>query len=911
MRLKTLVLCSSSAAILAFVGTPALAQGDPATPPDPNVEAQTNPADPDQGAQTDDAVEMAENVADEDIVVTGIRRSLQSAQNIKRNSDQQVDSIVAEDIGKLPDIAVSDTAARIPGVQVERGGGEAGDVLIRGLPDFATTYNGREIFTAETRLVQLRDFPSANIAAIEVFKTTTADLVEAGLAGLVNVRSRRPFDFDGFEAAGSVWALYPKQSQKITPNGNLLISNRWDAGGGEFGALINFSYTELQYLDSTRENTDFVADPFINGQTVRFPDIQRVFYGSGDRSRPSINAALQWRPSPGLEFYLEGLWQGFRNKVSDRMAAVPLWGGQQYSNLTFRDGTNLLQSGTVVNPFRPDGFQGGTFNKTDTFQYAIGGSYDSGPFKITADLARTDSKFTGSTASVDYAFANPQTVNFVLDHPEAGGAEFSFQNFDPSNPANYIYRGFYEEAQVSQGDDWQARIDVEYETGLSFLPTVDAGIRYTDRSAHREFGNRYWNFEGNRIPITAVPLDYQLFHAGFRGSDVQQFRTWLSPTYSSIRENLVAMRQFNRALGGTVFGFASDDPPPPDPMQTYDASEKTTGAYGQVHYAFGSDDGIQVDGVIGLRAVKTEFTVDGTSNVAGVLTPVSIDRSYTDWLPNASMRVRFTPELQLRLSATQTRTKPTFAQLNPSASLGSPPTNCAPNNSDPFACARTGNGGNPFLTPFTSNNYDISLEYYFRRTGLAALAVFRRDMKGFIAPAQIRYIDPTLGPVIVNTVVNLDDVQIDGLEAQFTTFLDFEGLPKFIHGFGVQANATYVDPDPGLTDVSKWTYNLAGFYEGGGLSARLSYNRRTSFITTSQPRGNDLYFERARPVSRLDLSTSYILTKNITVFFDWTNILAKPFRSDLSSARAGPRVEFPRFVRYEESILSGGVRFRF
>src|SRR5687768_10390619 len=296
MRRISTNLWSTSAMAVALIAAPAAAQTtDPATPPDPTVEAQEQPADPEAGSpQTDDAVQTAAGADQattdtETIVVTGLRRSLRSAQNIKRNSEQIVDAIVAEDIGKLPDIAVSDTAARIPGVQVERGGGEAGRVLVRGLPDFATTYNGREIFTAETRSVALQDFPSGAVGAIEVFKTSTANLIDPGLAGLVNVRSRRPFDFDGFEIAGSVWGLYTYQADEITPNGNLLVTNRWDVGdGGEIGALIGFSYTRLKYLDSTRENTDFVAGGGPNG--TRWPDIQRVFYGEGDRTRPSVNA---------------------------------------------------------------------------------------------------------------------------------------------------------------------------------------------------------------------------------------------------------------------------------------------------------------------------------------------------------------------------------------------------------------------------------------------------------------------------------------------------------------------------------------------------------------------------------------------------------------------------------------------
>jgi iron complex outermembrane receptor protein len=901
MRVKPLVLASASLTILALTASPAFAQGG--TPGNDQPAAQ-----PGSTAATSGTPDAA---GEETVVVTGLRRSLQSAQNLKRNSVQQIDAIVASDIGKLPDIAVSDTAARIPGVQVDRGGGEAGRVLIRGLPDFTTTYNGREIFTAETRVVALQDFPSANIAALEVYKTTTADLVEAGLAGLVNVRSRRPFDFSGLEVAGSAWALYPKQSGKVTPNGNLLISDRWSTGAGDFGALINFSYTELQYLDSERSNTDFIADPTINGQHVRLPDIQRIFYGAGDRSRPSINGALQWRPHPGLEFYVDGLWQGFRQKIADHQISVPLWGGQSYSNIQTRPGTNLVESGTVVNPFRPDGFQGGTF-KTDTYQFAVGGSYDAGPLHISGDLAHTDSTFTGSTESVDYAFANPQTVNFFLD--TAGGdhgPEFSLVNFDPGNRSNYIYRGFYEEHQVSHGQDWQGRLDATYEPGWSFLSKIEAGVRFTDRKAHREFGNRYWNFEGNRIPITAVPLDYELFRTGFRGSDIQDFRVWMAPTYDSIRQNAAAMRQFNMKLGGTQFGVAGLGDVPPDPLQTYDAHEKTYAGYGQIRYAFGSS--VRVDGAIGLRAVHTESQIAGTSLVNGVFKPVAVSNSYTDWLPNANMRIRFTPELQLRLSATETRTKPTFAQLNPSATVGSPPSNCNTGaGSDPYACARSGGGGNPFLKPLESTNYDASLEYYFSRAGSASFAVFRRDMKNFIVNQTFRYIDPTLGPLVLNGPVNLAKEKIDGAEAQVTTFFDFGGLPDWMHGFGVQANATYLHARPQLTDISKWAYNAAIFYEGGGLTTRLSYNRRSSFLTTVQNRGDDQYFERARPVSRLDLSTSYVVTPNVTLFFDWTNMLGQPFRSDLSSARAGAsREEYPRFVRYEETVFSGGVRFRF
>jgi TonB-dependent receptor len=923
MRLKALACCSASIAALCLYGAPAAAQ-------EQEPQAQETPADPEAGAvQTDDAV-----AGEEEIVVVGFRESLRSSRNLKRNSEQIVDAIVAEDIGKLPDLAVSDTAARIPGVQVVRTGGEASTVLIRGLPDFATTYNGREIFTAETRAVALQDFPSANIAALEVFKTTTPSLVEAGLAGLVNVRSRRPFDFKGLEIAGSAWGLYTAQAGEFTPNGNILISNRWDTGIGEIGILVNASYTQLKFLDSEPSNTDFIADPEINGERVRFPDIQRLFYREGDRTRPSVNLALQWRPNDKLEFYVDGLYQGFRNKISDRLAAVPLYGGGSYTNLKFRPGTNLLESGTITGLADPIfSFQGGTFNKTDTYQVAIGGLYESGPFQFSVDLARTDSKFTGSTESVDRIFTGQAgtSVDFDLRTPQ-----FTVRGLDATNPANQLFDGLYEEAQVSEGDDYQARIDGEYSFDDSaFLRSIEFGARYTTRDAHREFGNRFAGYRGQGIPISALPLDFAVPRAGFRGTDVQSgFLTFLTPTYDSIRDNIRQLRQFiidNPAS----FGFPGDGraftlgDPAPNPTSVYDADEETLGGYAQVNYRFGET----LDGVIGLRAVRTKVDIRGTALVEGALTPTSAGQEFTDYLPTANLRWRITPELQARFSYTQTRTRPSFQQLNPTVNVGAP---------DPSEGGRrTGTGGNPDLQPIQSNNYDASLEYFFSRTGFASLAIFRRDLKGFIQDQTIDRVDPDIGPLRITAPVNTRSGRIDGLEAQVSTFFDFEGVPSFLRNFGIQANYTYLDGkvevqvpgtgvdgipaefiddritssgEPDTGGVSKHTFNIAGLYEAGPLSARLTYNKRSSYLDRRDVRGDEeggFYREIARPAGRLDFSANYSLNDNLTFFFDATNLIGDPFRVDFSSARNGePRADYVRFLRYDEQTYSLGVRFR-
>jgi iron complex outermembrane recepter protein len=901
MRRKSLILGSTSLAVLALVATPAAAQDEPAPDEAAQQEAQTGPAetaDPTQG--------------DESIVVTGLRRSLQSAQNIRRNSDQIVDAIVAEDIGKLPDLNTAQTAARIPGVQVYRQGGEAQNVLVRGLPNFTTTYNGREIFTAETRVVALQDFPSANVAALEVFKTSTADLVGPGLAGLVNVRSRRPFDFSGGQFAGSVWGLYTVQGHEVTPNFNLLATRRWDTDAGEFGILLNVSYTDMVYLDSEISNTDFIA-PGPSGS--RFPDIQRLFYRSGQRIRPSANAAAQWRPNQDLEFYFDFLWQGFRNRIDDRLLAATLFGGT-YTNLVFREGTDLLSSGTVTNPGGSlFSFQGGTYNRTNTFQYAGGIRFNPGRLHFNVDVARTTSTFRGSTESVDRIWPGPRTVNFDNEEPS-----FEITGINFADPAAQIFEGLFEENQRSAGQDWQVRADAQYDFDTAFLQNIQIGARYTNRDAQRLYANRFAFLTPLGIPASTLPLDFEVFRGVPRSNGTFN---WSAPTYDSIRDRIVELRQLIITRCPEILvtdpnnGCQNYTTAPVTPNTLFTAEEETLAGYAQA--SLGNDD---LNGIIGVRVEHIETRVAGPQPT-GI--PI-IDEGSEDTviLPNASVRARVADRFQVRAAVSKTITRPNFTDLVPSIVLGPPPPGGIGTDSDP----RRGTGGNPFLVPFTSWNYDASVEYYFARAGFASVSVFHRDIDGFIQQSTFRFNDPTLGVVEITGPVNTGRGRITGAEAQFQTFFDFDFVPDWARGFGVQANVTYLDAETEqpngqgglaffpitdqLNGVSKWNYNLVGMYERYGLSARLSFNGRSSYSATRQFRGNDLYLETARPADRLDLSLNYNLLENLTIFGDWTNITRTPFRQDFSSARDGAaRAEYIRFLRFDESTLSLGVRFRF
>ena len=952
-RVSSVIWSTTMLTAMFAAASPASAQDQPVAPPNPAATGQQNPATPAQNADAPQNPTAAGGTGENAIVVTGLRRSLQSARNIKRNSDQIVDAVVAEDIGKLPDITVSDTAARIPGVQVERNGGEASRVLIRGLDNtfYTTTYDGRELFTAETRSVALQDFPAGAVAAIEAFKTSTANLIEPGISGLVNVRSRRPFDFSGLEVSGSFWVMRPNQSRDASINGNLLLSDRWKMGDGEFGALLNFSYTRLNYQDSVRRHGFFIANYAQGGRT---PDWPEIHYNQGQRWRPSINGALQYR-NGDLELYAEGLWQGYRERVNDAMWAQPIWGGTP-SDLVFRDDSNAIVSGHVDhpgNPYETWGFKGATHRETNTYQFAVGGKYDAGPLRISGDLAHTYSHFQLRTESVDFELNNNNySVDWYTGYPGSDrGPTFQVSGIDPTDPANYDYRGFFEDHADPKGKDWQARLDFELDPSIAAIPKLQWGVRYVDRRASDEAGSFYWNLTARDccgtmntthtpIPITAVPLDYELLHSAFRGDDNRPFPTsWLAPTYNSVWNNLTELRQFNIDLTGQ----GSIDGPAIDPSRSFNIAEKSLAGYAQANFKFDAGP-TQIDGILGLRAVRTKDDIHGFARVdlpggGQRIDPVDFKNSYTDWLPNANLNVRFSPAWQLRLAATKTRTRPTFQQLNPGLALGTPQ-GCGGGSP---TCQINGTGGNPFLKPFTSWNYDASLEYYFSRTGFASIAGFHRDIKGFIATQtfELPQPDPTTGATILITgPVNTNKGKINGFEGQVRTFFDWDFVPRWARAFGIDANVTYINAKADflvfglerrlpLPDVSHWSYNLTGMYENGPLSVRLSYNWRGKYPegglaqnTEGDPANPFRYTlqGRAHPSPRLDLSATYNVSDRFSLFFDWTNILKKPFTSDIvrvnygTAPLTGPLSEpevFPMITRFEETILSGGIRFNF
>lgn len=394
-------------------------------------------------------VMAAEKATDSDdievIEIKGMRSSLVKAMDLKREEVQIVDSIVAEDIGKFPDNNVVEALQRVPGIQVtDRASGETNAVSIRGLSDVTTTINGRQIFISTGRGYALADTPAALLAGVDVYKTRSASQVETGIAGQIDVRTQRPFNFDGVKVVAAAKGVYQDQADSTDPHASFLVSNTWESGLGKFGALVNVSYSETNWRDENitsgaavpfaganpsspllsayqQINTTYVVDgqemtawvpgtlaglPTAAGSTINVGGVDEEYFlardavfasdFTGKRERPAANISLQFAPNDSSEYLFEAFYNGYRSQSFNSLFFTfvnPNGTVNLDDSYTVYEGTNVIKERTVYNAGGFNSGDAGT-GKTDSFVYALGGKWDlNEDLKIESEVVYQQSTF--------------------------------------------------------------------------------------------------------------------------------------------------------------------------------------------------------------------------------------------------------------------------------------------------------------------------------------------------------------------------------------------------------------------------------------------------------------------------------------------------------------------------------------
>jgi TonB-dependent receptor len=903
----------------------------------------------------------------EEIVVTGVRASVGSSLEIRKNATQLVDSIVAEDIGKLPDNNVVEALQHVSGVSIVRNSVEPGTVLIRGLPDIATTLNGRQIFTSSGRFISLPDLPAELLARVDVKKSTSASDIEGGIAGLIDVTLHRPFDFREPQIAGGFKAGYGSLSKKWSPQASLLLSNRWDTGIGEVGLLIDGSYYKRQAsTDSISQITQQVARRTVPGVTATgpggtFPGSAPVAvgqvttpntttFGQADTliDRKALNVSAQWRPNDSFEAYGEFFYSRLRNEAPNQVNVFLLGTCPNNAETKPFPGTNAVQ-------IAPSGCYGLTsvqdrHTREDTYQAVAGGKwYVNDKLTFDGEFNYTHSKNNTDAIIVDAQYNYGSLLNGVtLNYDEPHGGVIAIQPAQQQvNGANTYLDQLYDTTSPARGHEYAVRLNGNYKfSEESFIRSIDFGWRWNDRSAVADAslggGLDCANTSGdgslaiNKYRVGAINSPACLAYRN--GATPQPFtRTGTTSvggiSYASLGADAwsITKGSFFDGMFGTerwatltpgwsrdnveklrnLFGYSG--PRDNAPTNHFEVSEEAHAFFGKVNY--GIDLGsIPVDGNFGLRVIRTTLTEVGFTSQYNPLNPAiasgaGVNASCTTcvvYTPSKAIRkdTQYLPSFNLRAQLVHNL----FLRGSYSKTVTRPTfaqLNPGLTVNPPTATLQgTANGGNPNLDPVKSTNYDADLSYYWGRTNNVSISTFYRQVSGYIQTGQSNI--TIQGQNYIQSIpINFQDANIKGVEASYTQFLDF--LPGLWSGLGFSVNATHIKAP--FNNVAPNHVNFSGIYEKGPYSFRFSYTWNDEYLVGAFATGAQPQQTYASVRENADLSFNYRVNDKITLAFDATNIFDNYQRQHAGKGSENERI-YPTGLQRFDKTYAVGLRAR-
>ena len=789
----------------------------------------------------------------EEIVVTGVRSSLTNARAIKRDADTFVDAISATDINALPDVSVLEALQRVPGVVIERFAArddpdhfstEGSGAILRGLPQTRTSFNGRDTFSANSsRGLSFQDIPPELTGAVKIFKNQTADMIEGGISGTIDLNTRKPFDSGERVLAFSGQSSFGDIADETTFGGAVLYSDRYELrSGAEIGWLLSYSNTDLDFrsdgVEAGRHNP--VEDAAGAGQDRFVPINAGMRSTSTEREREGIGASFQFA-NAGDTFgaTVEYIRSDSATTWLEHAFFSDDAGGTPVAGATF-DADSFV-SGTIDNIARglgPQTRQSAAETLVEDFSLKL-------EFAPTERLSfSTDVQYVDATTdivdlSIFAGFTLPdgegiqadldlsQEVPDVAFQAPAGSDQSSAEYF--SDPANYFWRAAMDHVEESEGDELALAFDLDYDLEGDFARSVEAGIRFAERDQTTRWSTFNWGnlseswnggfatFDGQRNgaafdvpPFEAFSFDD--FHGGNAGgiagmpSGVALFpAASLVGSYSTfLSETAVFGRTALGDRGGVVDQFYL-------PAEINETNEQNQAIYVKLNFAM---DNPRIDGNVGLRYVEVDTEVQGGRTFPDLAdTPafefasadeiafanndsrrLATSSSYDAILPSLNVKWGITDEWILRFGYSGAIAFPDLGLLRFNFNISANIQNDANDNPDIIGWNQT--SGNPFLEPMESDNYDLAIERYFGQSNFVALGVFHKDIENFFATDTIptSVTNPTSGVtqiVDINQPINIGTASITGVEFSYQQF--FDTLPGVWSGLGLQFNLTYVD----------------------------------------------------------------------------------------------------------------------
>jgi len=849
------------------------------------------------------------------IEVRGMISSLKRSMLDKKEANIVSDGIAAEDLGKFPDLNVAESLQRITGVSIDRSGGEGQAVTVRGFgPQFNTVLvNGRQLATDSAGREFNFDILAADqITGAEVFKTSQAHLQEGGIGGTINAKTARPFDYDGFQFVASAKGMYESLAEEVSPSVSALVSNTFN--DGTMGVLLAVSHQERDVQINRIETAGWRS-----GQTIK-NDRDGVLFTNAyiprnwdqivdeqERTRTNASLVFQYAPSDELTITLDGFVSKF--EVNSNVTDLASW----FEPDRVGSATIDPETGTLLTFTQEIGLSlaaGGSGNPASDFVSHTRNSRDvsNDGFGINVEWAISDeltAVFDASTSSAENDRAGKDRFNVVgiiNNYAFDGTGKYPTVTHDGfvngSLPDADLSRLHYNEKgnRFSAEDEIsELKADFIYEAGGDVFTQAKFGVYHQQRekSSFQIFGNQC-QFCGYGV---AAPNDI----IGFEAFTANNFFPGLIDTFYGYD-------------GDAYVQYLADQGFPIEPTlqnNRYTINEDITSLYMDFQFEYELGD-MPLTVNAGARYAKTSIDVDAVQsfisdivptsdatlfqNVFGPATDINEGGEYANLLPSINAKLDLSEDKVLRFAIYDSITRPTMSELSPATVFG-----------EPRRQNLTASGGNPALEPFKSENWDLSFEWYYTDTSMFSFAFFNKEVEDFIVTlsgeetftladrtadtnfacstansdlcASGDLADELVGQQEVYTVSrpqNGESAKVTGYEVAVTHI--------FENGFGVTANATVVDSNVSVDPNVNHTFALEGlgdsqniifFYEMEGFQARIAYNNREGFLRyldnssaggfTGEPVNGESF-------GQWDVSASYDVNENFTVFFEGINV---------------------------------------
>jgi len=888
-------------------------------------------------ASAADAVATGDSGELEEIVVTGFRWSLETSINIKRENIGVVESVSAEEIGKLPDVSIAEALARLPGLAAQRVDGRAQVISLRGMaPKYAVTLlNGREmVSTGDNRSVEYDQFPSELINTAMVYKTQDATLMSQGLSGTVNLETVRPLDYNHRQVTIGIRA-------EKNDNGKL------NDGSDDLGDRFNISYID-QFADGTigvaagyahldnpgQEkyykswwwgdtdawcgNQGYCAIAGVPHGTPENPGpgpVALLGFESGvtstQRQRDGLMGVVEFKPSDNFHSMLDLYYSKFDQTSwqTELQASLTTWDGISYSNPVFRDykGNNMLVGGTINN-VRPVVLNRYNDRQDDVFAGGWRSDLTLDQWTLSADLSYSKAKRDEQNAELTALAAGAVSLNDVAIDIGADGVSHFTPSIDYGDPSQVPLTenwGRGGRSSLPKVDDEMKAVQLSASRAFDgVFKSLDFGASYSERTKDMDRGEVYYYLNNGHAPVVLGSGDlHRPSSIGFVGI----------PSVISFRFNRVLDEYYTSGVPAAL---------DQQPGRRWGVDEKVTRGFAKLNFDWpGTDE--RVRGNLGVQYVRTDQSSTGYA-WSGELTQVKGGKKYDDVLPSLNVAVDVARNAVVRLGIAKEMARPNMedmrAGFSASVSSGVPYT-------------WSGSGGNPELEPWRATAVDLSAEYYFNKHSYLAAAIFNKDLDTFVYDQKVDYDftgipntspnDPVSPIGQMTRPANGKGGYVKGIE--LSTVLDAGLISSSLEGIGLVASYSHTksslheqnNPAKPLDGLSGDVGSIILYYEQHGFSARIGERFRSRFTTTTRNQFGDNQASAILGEKIVDAQIGYSFTEGmlsgLSILLQANNLTDEPYRTSVGITVGGdnPTALLPeRYNTYGRQFLLG-VSYKF